>query len=562
MGITTAQHRCIIGRLIIRMRHLMTSNVYKRLSYALFGALAIFILLTFKQYGISNDEQVQHVYGQLLLKFYSSGFTDQSAFIYKNLYLYGGFFDLVAASLEKILPIWVWDIRHLLSAIFGWAGILAVYKVTDKLAGERAALLAALLLTLTGAWSGAMFTHTKDVSFGACMAWALYYTTLMADKLDRIPRNLSIKLGIAVGFALGLRIGGAFAVIYLLLLVLIASLIQAPTIKEKLGFYSKAFIGLLPAGIVAFTLMALFWPWAMMGADHILIAAKSFSHFAFNMNTIVDGTFVSIGEVSRSYLLEYLAIRLPEVFLIGILSMIIIILISLPRDIKKIKQFSQNRLAQISLAIAILFPLLFVLYDRPALYNGVRHFTFIIPPLAVLAGIGLSQAWDKLSQYPKWQLSYVIISSALAINTAYILFELKPYEYIYYNHFAGKNLKQAEHHWEADYWSSSLIDATKMLENYLDAEQKNWPSEHQGPYYVAVCAEAFQGRAYLDGRFNITENWVRADFFISSTHMNCDKVLKGNIIGTVERLGAPLAVVKDRRDLTGEDRRPHAAPQD
>ena len=562
MGITTTPHRCIIGPLIIRMRHLMTSNVYKRLSYALFGALAIFILLTFKQYGISNDEQVQHVYGQLLLKFYSSGFTDQSAFIYKNLYLYGGFFDLVAASLEKILPIWVWDIRHLLSAIFGWAGILAVYKVTDKLAGERAALLAALLLTLTGAWSGAMFTHTKDVSFGACMAWALYYTTLMADKLDRIPRHLSIKLGIAVGFALGLRIGGAFAVIYLLLLVLIASLIQAPTIKEKLGFYSKAFIGLLPAGIVAFTLMALFWPWAMMGADHILIAAKSFSHFAFNMNTIVDGTFVSIGEVSRSYLLEYLAIRLPEVFLIGILSMIIIILISLPRDIKKIKQFSQKRLPQISLAIAISFPLLFVLYDRPALYNGVRHFTFIIPPLAVLAGIGLSQAWDKLSQYPKWQLSFVIISSALAINTAYILFELKPYEYIYYNHFAGKNLKQAEHHWEADYWSSSLIDATKMLENYLDAEQKNWPSEHQGPYYVAVCAEAFQGRAYLDERFNITENWVRADFFISSTHMNCDKVLKGNIIGTVERLGAPLAVVKDRRDLTGEDRRPHAAPQD
>jgi hypothetical protein len=73
----------------------MTSNLYKRLSYLLFGALVIFILLTFKQYGISNDEQVQHVYGQLLLKFYSSGFSDQSAFVYKNLYLYGGFFDLV-----------------------------------------------------------------------------------------------------------------------------------------------------------------------------------------------------------------------------------------------------------------------------------------------------------------------------------------------------------------------------------------------------------------------------------------------------------------------------------
>ncbi len=540
----------------------MTSNLYKRLSYALFVALVIFILLTFKQYGISNDEQVQHVYGQLLLKFYSSGFTDQSAFVYKNLYLYGGFFDLVAALLEKILPIWVWDIRHLLSALFGLAGILAVYKISEKLAGERAALLAALLLTLTGAWAGAMFTHTKDVSFGACMAWALYYTMLISNKLDRIPLNLSLKLGVAVGFALGLRIGGAFAVIYLLLLVFIASLLQTSSIKEKLSFYTQAIIGLIPAGIVAFTLMALFWPWAIMGADHILIAAKSFSHFAFNMNTIVDGTFVSIGEVSRSYLLEYLGIRLPEVFLLGILSAAVILLTSMLHNMKQIKSFLTKKLPEISLTIGILFPLLFVLFDRPALYNGVRHFTFIIPPLAVLAGIGLSKAWDGLSNYPRWQLSFSFVAIALTLNTSYILFELRPYEYVYYNHFAGKNLQQAEHHWEADYWSSSLIDATKLLENYLNAEQKNWPSDHQGPYYVAVCAEAFQGRAYLDERFNITENWVRADFFISSTHMNCDKVLKGNIIGTVERLGAPLAVVKDRRDLLGEDRRPHAAPRE
>ena len=88
------------------------------------------------------------------------------------------------------------------------------------------------------------------------------------------------------------------------------------------------------------------------------------------------------------------------------------------------------------------------------------------------------------------------------------------------------------------------------------------PKKHNNVYSVAVCAEAFQGSAYLDKRFNITEDWVTADFYISSTNMNCDKVLKGKVIGTVERLNAPLAIVKDRRDLTGEDRRPHAAPRD
>lgn len=562
MGITTASHRCIIGRLIIRMRHLMTSTLYKRLSYALFGALAIFILLTFKQYGVSNDEEVQHIYGRLLLKFYSSGFADQSAFAYKNLYLYGGFFDLLAASLEKILPIWVWDIRHLLSALFGLAGIVAVYKITKKLAGERAAILAALLLTLTGAWSGAMFTHTKDISFGACMTWALYYTTLIADKLDRIPRNLSIKLGIAVGFALGLRIGGAFAVIYLLLLVIIASLIQAPSLKEKLSFYTKAFIGLIPAGIVAFALMALFWPWAMMGIDHILIAAHSFSHFAFDMSTIANGQWFNIGHISRFYLFEYLAIRLPEVFLLGLLAGIILCCVALLRINTRLCHYFAGKLPEITLAITLLFPLLFVLYDRPALYNGVRHFTFVIPSLAIFAGIGLSNAYQSLKSHPRLKIILTSVCLLLAINTSYLLFKLHPYQYIYFNHFAGKSLQQAAHDWEGDYWSSNLLESSKILTNYINTEEARQAKKPDEPYYVAVCAESFQGQVYLDKRFIVTRDWVRADFYISATTMNNDAMLNGKTIGTIERLGAKIAVVKDRRNLVGQERRPHQAKPD
>ncbi|MDO9234095.1 MAG: hypothetical protein Q8N02_05745 [Methylotenera sp.] len=534
----------------------MTLNLYKNLSYALFAALVIFIFLTFKQYGISNDEQVQHIYGQLLLKFYSSGFTDQSAFMYKNLYLYGGFFDLIAAFLEKILPLWVWDIRHLLSAAFGFAGMIAVYKSTLELSGERAAFLALLLLAITGAWTGAMFTHTKDVSFGACMAWALYYTIIISRHLPRIPLHLALKLGAAIGFALGLRIGGAFAVIYIILLVLIAGWLNAGTLKNKLDYCWQSILSLLPAGAIAFCLMAIFWPWAVMGSDHILIAAKSFSHFAFDMNTMVDGEFVSIGDVPRTYLFNYLSIRLPEIFLLGLLSVALMLIIK----IKGIKL--ANSLPEISVAIALSTPLLFVLYDRPALYNGVRHFTFILPALAIAAGIGFSKAFDLLTPYTKLRLSLIAFCILLTSNTIYTLHVLHPYQYLYYNYFAGENFKEAIHDWEGDYWSSSLIDATKLLKNYIDAEQTKLPNKHNQVYSVAVCAEAFQGSAYLDKRFNITEDWVTADFYMSSTNMNCDKVLKGKVIGTVERLNAPLAIVKDRRDLTGENRRPHAAPRD
>jgi hypothetical protein len=78
---------------------------------------------------------------------------------------------------------------------------------------------------------------------------------------------------------------------------------------------------------------------------------------------------------------------------------------------------------------------------------------------------------------------------------------------------------------------------------------------------VAICAEAFQGQAYLDDRFVITENWRTADFFISTTHMNCHTVLQGKLVGEINRLGATLAVVKDRRALQGEQRTPRPAQQ-
>jgi hypothetical protein len=44
--------------------------------------------------------------------------------------------------------------------------------------------------------------------------------------------------------------------------------------------------------------------------------------------------------------------------------------------------------------------------------------------------------------------------------------------------------------------------------------------------------------------------------------MNNDAMLTGKTIGTIERLGAKIAVVKDRRNLVGQERRPHQAKPD
>ncbi len=511
----------------------------------------IFICLTFRQHGISNDEEVQHVYGRLLLQFYESGFQDQSAFHYKNLYLYGGFFDLIAASLERLNLLWIWDLRHLLTSLFGLLGLVAVYRIGKEIEGQRTGFFAVLLLSLTAAWSGAMFTHTKDIPFATCMAWALYYSIIACKTLPNIRLRTSLKIGVAIGCALGMRIGGGFSVIYLLLTLLYTALTLHTNTPSKVQFWLKSMLHLQPAAILAFLLMAIFWPWGVMEPSHPFEAVKAFSYFSFNMLTIEDGTVMNIGDVPRIYLLSYLLVRLPEVFLIGLVGF-------LTFGFLKSKQtmaptLAHQKIALAAVVIAFSFPMTFVLLTKPALYNGVRHFTFILPPLAILAGYGIHLTLSYLQRSMKLQISYLSILLLLTGVTLTKLALLHPYEYIYYNELAG-DTSNAEKNWESDYWSSSLREASNTLMNLpLPKADK--------PYLVAVCAENIQASAYLDERFQVTKDWVAADFYMSNTNLHCDQVLQGEIIGLVKRLNTTLAVVKDRRKLVGEARNPKPAPK-
>src|SRR5260370_41150966 len=87
----------------------------------LLAALVVITLTTYKDYSISNDEGVQHHYGELIITYYTSDFKNQSLFSFQNLYLYGGLFDIIAVALAHLAPIDPYDLRHMLSALIGIA---------------------------------------------------------------------------------------------------------------------------------------------------------------------------------------------------------------------------------------------------------------------------------------------------------------------------------------------------------------------------------------------------------------------------------------------------------
>jgi hypothetical protein len=77
-----------------------------------------------------------------------------------------------------------------------------------------------------------------------------------------------------------------------------------------------------------------------------------------------------------------------------------------------------------------------------------------------------------------------------------------------------------------------------------------------------VCAERLQFEKVANPRIRWTDDWARADFFVSPTHMNCDRLLDGKVIVGITRLNALIGVVKDRRAITrpGLARNDRAAP--
>jgi len=535
------------------MKHLFTqacsAATYRWLIRFFWLGLIIWVALTFRQHGISNDEYVQHTYGQMLLDWYQSGFKDQDAFHYRNLYLYGGLFDIIAAALDPYIPIMIWDIRHLLSALFGLLGFYGVSRFAHLLGGERLALLAMTLLFLTVSWSGTMFTHTKDVPFATCMLWALYATALVVRDMENVSGKAIVLLGFAVGGALGLRVGGAFAVIYLVLLVLIRVLLDHRS--ERTPIWSRLLrmvVVLLPAAVLAFVFMAMCWPWSVIEPDNLLEAAKSFSHFDFNMQTIANGVVYNISEVPRSYLFQYLAVKLPEAALLGIFSLPLLWFARRPA----LRLADQSTcMVMYTLLMGILFPLVFVMDDRPALYNGVRHFTFLLPLLAIFSAWAIVAVWQAFAQSRlharvAYQALWAGVIGGLMLVTLVDIVQLHPYQYARLNRLAGDQT-QAQFKWEGDYWSSALRAATDQLtEMPLPARDK--------PYWVAACVDTPQIEPYLDGRFSVTRRWEEADFFLSTTNMHCHEVMKGKLIGGVQRQGMWLAVIKDRRQLQGADR--------
>ena len=85
-------------------------------------------------FGITWDEYVQSHYGDLVLQYFTSFFSDDSHKNYINLHLYGGLFDLFSSILHKAFQgiFYKYETRHLFNFIVAWIGVVYASRLAKK----------------------------------------------------------------------------------------------------------------------------------------------------------------------------------------------------------------------------------------------------------------------------------------------------------------------------------------------------------------------------------------------------------------------------------------------
>jgi hypothetical protein len=539
-----ANREGFMGRLATAARgRLSAREPFDIATAVLLALLAILALLTFRDYGISNDEGVQQRYGELIVAYYTSGFADRSLFSFYNLYLYGGVFDVVATLLAKVVPLDLYDLRHLLCALTGSAGIAAAGATARLIAGPRAGFVAALMLALCGVWFGSMFNHTKDIPFAAAMIGATFFLLRIARDLPRPGAKDMAIFGLLLGVALGLRVMGLLLVIYAGVATLMALWLRGATSPSRLlKGTARSAIAFAPALLLGYLIMIAAWPWAALAPLNPIRGVLQFSHFAYEINTILAGQVYQMANVPRWYVPAYLAIKLPLTVLAGF-GLALVFALWPGKEKPVLSPQARREIALV--AFMAIFPVACQVIARGPAFTGLRHFLYVVPVLAVLAGIGADALLTRLQRWRPWAAAGAATALALALLwNAALLVRLHPYEYLFYNPLVG-GLPGAAGRYVTDYWVNMIPEAVRRLQSQLAQADPQYP-----PYYVAVCAEDSQFKNIIHGRLQYTEEWDRADFFLAPTHMNCDSALDGETFIRIERLGALIGVVKDRRAIT------------
>jgi hypothetical protein len=498
---------------------------------------------TFRDYGLGWDDYTHAEYADLLLRMYGSGFKDTAALSFANLYMYGGGFDMAAALLHKVIPLELFETRRLLGAVIGMIGLAVTWRLGRRVGGPLAGLSSLLLLALCPTFYGHMFMNPKDAPFAVAMVILMLGLVRLAEEYPQPSPRTVLIVGLGAGLSVGSRILGGLALVYALagFVPLFMDEVRTRGGREALRRFAGVVYVLLPGLLLGYLVMGLIWPWSIIRPDNPFEAATYFSHFFEKpWKEMFDGALVSVPDMPWSYLPTLFALQLPEVLLVLLFAGIVGTFVVLPRaDVA-----ARRKTILLMLTLAATLPIAIAMVKRPALYNGIRHFVFVIPPMTVLGGTAFAWLMGRLGGSRRsWQPAVLAAFCFGLLLSLGEMIRLHPYQYTHFNYIAG-TVRGADDRFMLDYWGLAFKQASDELREQLAEKQETPPRGRK--WKVAVCGPQRPAQVALGPDFSIDWHSSGADFAMTLGEFYC-KGLTAPVMVEIKRDDVVFARVYDIR---------------
>lgn len=435
-----------------------------RLMFTLVAVL-LFFLMPFlsKDYGISSDEWIQSDYGHQVYDYFTKGDSRAVEFEnqkkgYETIIYYSGGFEFISTVVYKLFGTHEFNTRHFLNALFGFLAILFAGLTGRRLGGWRAGFFTLVVLALTPRFFGHAMNNPKDIPFAAGYIFTIYFLIRMVMELPRPQLRTMIWVAFGIAWTINIRVGGLILIGYLFAFLGFEVLFNKSlrsSLKQFFAKYVKYALLIAAAGYLG---GLIFWPYALQDPlSHPLKAMEVMSNYVTNIRILFDGEHIMSNQVPWYYIPHWLYISSPVLLLAGA----VIACLLIPLFNMKLSAYKPRLL--LLLAFTIIFPVFYAVYKNSNLYDGMRHFLFIIPSIAIASGLG----WDALGKIlpgkPGLWATYLVFALLAFIPLKWMIAN-HPNQVVYFSELAG-GIDGAYGKYETDYYMNSVKEATKWLYN-------------------------------------------------------------------------------------------------
>ncbi len=419
-------------------------------------------LLTFQNYGLSWDEPLFYDYANALGYAYSPREWFSGNFNLENAYGSSGSdhanrgpaYVILARPLVSVVEAFGADQAsawHWVNFLTFQLGVYFLYRLARRWVSDPAALAVAALFAWQPLLWGHAFINPKDPPFLVFFLGAVYFGFEMvdakviarADSPKQSPVDIAtLPAAFFLGAATSIRVLGPLAGLLVGLYAL--NRLNANTLK-RLAWY---------AALSLLTALAL-WPYLWTNPIAKFIEVFGFmSDNPTQLQVLFNGNLYRADELPRRYLPTLLGLTLTRpvlpLFLIGII-------LAFWKNLKKFRAVNWSLFTDYFLLLFwFLVPFAYVLLRQPPMYDGYRHFLFMLPPLFIFAGF----AFDKIFEISRSRWSAILPTLLLLAPGIYGFIQLHPYEYTYYNSLAGNPFRR----YETDYWLTCYKEAVERLD--------------------------------------------------------------------------------------------------